>query len=889
MKTLRYVIMLMLSVLYTFNCRATHNRAGEIVYEHISGYTYKITLYTYTYTLSAANESRDTLRVNWGDGTSSLVYRQSVDKLPNDYDKNTYEGTHTFPGEGIYEMYMTDPNRNDGVDNIPNSVDVLFSIKTTLMINSRVVNDNNTPVLLNPPYDRAAVNRLFIHNPAAYDPDGDSISYRLATCLGLNGEPITNYSLPPTTNQAVYVDPITGDLVWNAPPKVGTYNVAMEIEEWRQGIKIGSVIRDIQIDVDNPDKALPIFDPIPDICITAGEEVEFIVHAYDPDEDSITLAAVSGVIPSHDNPIVVDNPASFTLDSTKGGDAWGTFKWQTACNHIRKQPYWLIFKAEGTRLDTTYYESGGFTVSSSKLVAYLNVSIRVVSPPPINPSTQGGYDTIAVLWQPGNCKEKAAGYYVYRKEAPPYDFTPEHCELGVPAYTGYQLIGKTEGRNNTVYFDTYIKPGFQYCYMMTAYFPDGGESYASEKICDSTLIGAPLITMISVETSDQSNGTIAVEWHKPRDLASELLTAPLRYVIRRAEGFEGTNYTGGPFYNDFEDTTLIDNDLNTQDTSFHYEVALESQLSGSWLPVEEAEHSSSVFLTANYGTNKMYLSTEENVRWINTKYDVYRQNKQTLDFEQTGSYPFGEIYVDTGLTNNEEYCYYVISEGYYTIKGVKYPIVNKSQIACNTVKDTVPPCQPPLLIESHCTEFYNSLSWSVPEGECGIDILDYKIYYKPVKSQEWQYLATSDGDAPLTYEHYPMESMAGCYAVTAIDSFGNESPISIEYCIDDCIYYELPNVFTPNGDGKHDLFRPGDYRFVEKVELKIYNRWGQLVFETENPDINWDGRYMGNGQKVPDGVYHYVCDVYEHRLTGIEPRNIVGFVHVLGSSKLGTP
>ena len=97
---------------------------------------------------------------------------------------------------------------------------------------------DNTPVLLNPPYDKAALGYVFIHNPAAFDPDGDSLSYQLTTCTRDDGKPIENYTLPPATH-FIRVDSISGDLIWDTPADTGIYNVAMEIQEWRNGKKIG--------------------------------------------------------------------------------------------------------------------------------------------------------------------------------------------------------------------------------------------------------------------------------------------------------------------------------------------------------------------------------------------------------------------------------------------------------------------------------------------------------------------------------------------------------------------------------------------------------------------------------------------------------------------------
>lgn len=64
----------------------------------------------------------------------------------------------------------------------------------------------------------------------------------------------------------------------------------------------------------------------------------------------------------------------------------------------------------------------------------------------------------------------------------------------------------------------------------------------------------------------------------------------------------------------------------------------------------------------------------------------------------------------------------------------------------------------------------------------------------------------------------------------------------------------LPNAFTPNNDLENDvLYVRG--KFVEEVDLKIYNRWGELVFETTDQNVGWDGTYKGN--KVDPAVFVY--------------------------------
>ena len=80
------------------------------------------------------------------------------------------------------------------------------------------------------------------------------------------------------------------------------------------------------------------------------------------------------------------------------------------------------------------------------------------------------------------------------------------------------------------------------------------------------------------------------------------------------------------------------------------------------------------------------------------------------------------------------------------------------------------------------------------------------------------------------------------------------------YVANDC-YMDIPNVFTPNGDGTNDFFYPRQYltRGLTSFKLDIYNRWGQNIFETTSVDgRGWDGNF--NNTPQPEGVYIYNID-----------------------------
>lgn len=69
----------------------------------------------------------------------------------------------------------------------------------------------------------------------------------------------------------------------------------------------------------------------------------------------------------------------------------------------------------------------------------------------------------------------------------------------------------------------------------------------------------------------------------------------------------------------------------------------------------------------------------------------------------------------------------------------------------------------------------------------------------------------------------------------------------------------IPNAFSPNGDGRNDLFEILNFDNQTLIEFKVFNRWGTVVFKTENPKKGWDGTYKNILQPV--GTYGYVIRI----------------------------
>ncbi|HLG35952.1 MAG TPA: gliding motility-associated C-terminal domain-containing protein [Bacteroidia bacterium] len=108
--------------------------------------------------------------------------------------------------------------------------------------------------------------------------------------------------------------------------------------------------------------------------------------------------------------------------------------------------------------------------------------------------------------------------------------------------------------------------------------------------------------------------------------------------------------------------------------------------------------------------------------------------------------------------------------------------------------------------------------------------------------------------------------------------------------------YNLPNVFTPDNSGANDLFQACSeewttveqqvkcppYKNIKDVVMKIFNRWGELVFETTDRNINWNGKKNNSGTDCPDGVYYYTCLAnYIFPVNGEPSKDIHGFITLI--------
>ena len=126
----------------------------------------------------------------------------------------------------------------------------------------------------------------------------------------------------------------------------------------------------------------------------------------------------------------------------------------------------------------------------------------------------------------------------------------------------------------------------------------------------------------------------------------------------------------------------------------------------------------------------------------------------------------------------------------------------------------------------------------------------------------------------------------GIYPVTltVIDTNGCQSAVTREVEIFDFFNVFIPNSFTPNNDGFNDIWAVyGSDIDPDRFEMTVFNRWGQLVFETTDPEAGWIGQ--SDDEMLPeqwyfaqDGVFAYRVVLYSESTN--EKREIKGFINL---------
>ena len=146
------------------------------------------------------------------------------------------------------------------------------------------------------------------------------------------------------------------------------------------------------------------------------------------------------------------------------------------------------------------------------------------------------------------------------------------------------------------------------------------------------------------------------------------------------------------------------------------------------------------------------------------------------------------------------------------------------------------------------------IAYQMQEVSCS-DQVDGVIYATATGGTGAYSYAWSNGttDNPAT------NLAGGTYTLIVSDAVGCSKQIEITMQVNPQECIEIPNAFTPNGDGKNDLWQIKNIELYPNCNMKIFNRWGNLLFESNGYPEFWNGRY--NGNKLPSETYYYILNL----------------------------
>lgn len=840
-----------------------------------------------------------------------------------------YEFDYTYKFEGNFTISYIEGNRNGGIINLGggNSLSYPFYVETQLTASYSLI--NSSPELTIPPLDGACLNARFVHIPGAFDVDGDSLSFRIVPPKqGINQDiaeylPLDDPSISSTNElkngpAEFHINATTGLLTWDAPEFLGEYTVAFLIEEWRKNedgdyFLLGYVTRDMQIIVQDCSDERPTLSALEEVCVEAGTVLEEIITGRDPNEDLVLMEAFGGPFEVDNSPAEYINlPDSSTNTVFRNQPADNLFRWRTNFSHVRDQPYNIVFKVSDVQFDP----------SEPSLIDFESWQVKIMAPAPKNLNTEiESLNSIHLSWQAYGGADYGATISIYRKIGST-DIPFDACTGGIPGGAGYEKLIELPGSTTSYLDNSDILPGVQYCYRLVANFPSprGGTSYASDESCSYIPPEGPAITNVSVALTDNNNGLMDLKWTTPLALNTTEHPEPYTYQILRSENPDQP-LNEWTFVDQTTDTSYQDRALNTSEKDYYY---LLITTDNNGINADTSISASNVRTNGVSAISRINLNWEADVPWSNNTsafpYHYIYRNRTDANASDVNNFALidsvdvtvsGFNFTDNGefgnyqLRSDRDYCYYVITTGSYGIPEIISPLFNSSQIFCATPLPEPPPPAPEIIVEgdSYTLRLYgdnvtmasnpicesnfsgcsiglytNRIEWTVDDPNNSVK--GFNVYYSNTgEANDYELIGST---TEMEFSHDNLEEIKGCYKVKSYDISNQESNYSQTLCFDNCPYYELPNTFTPNGDGKNDTFQAFSTvgrcsRFVKSVTFSVYDRWGgnelyrfnSLNDLENNVLIDWPGTDK-NGVNLPSGVYYYKATI---RFDQINPDN----------------
>ncbi len=991
---------------------ASHAAGGEITYEWLGGSRYRFYLKFYRDCVGQAIEPTQSLcYYNACNNVDGYVIMQLLNVLPDGrpngleispgcpgnptnctdpssifpgYREWWYMAEYTLPSQCDYWTFHVSIVDRNASTNLTSGLARLY-IEATL--NNRDAPDNSSPYFTVVPVPYICVNSPYTFNNGIVEPDGDSLTFEMiaprTALIGCRGYYTANnisfqtglsLTEPLPTGGTFNFNTTTGEMSFR-PVIQGANTVSVRVNEYRNGVKIGSVMRDVQIQVlscNSPGISLiPVAGSVSGGRLNggvveggAGQPLQF---CYNVVSDSPGRKLV--VRDNHQSVI----PGSVITYSGQGGNpVQGCFSWSsplcndtglyilsvtvqdTTCdppgvvtsrtftlpvyisgNALSDREY-VICRGAQIQLHTTAGAPGSWTVlpDGSPLSS---LSCTSCSNPVARPDTTTTYEVVA---QSGGCMQTERITVRIDEEQYQLNITPEtphvQCKMdsllldinvsGPPPLINLSCgaAGATPSTpqdsvtvmlSNTPFYRTAnpVSTPFNGNYYTTSRHQyliraadmkasgmfsgtlrsiafnisstDGGALYENMSIAmactDKTELDrnagfvttttpvytAPGPVAISSGAYVYFNFSVPYEWDGMQNLVVDICysnpasVSPVYTGYYQHSGYVSTLYSNASSGNLCGNTPSggIYTSYELPQMRFSYHTAPAADYSCIW--------GGSNFIPAATVRNPAVYVQEDTRIWVQTYTRQGCLISDTLDILVADSF-YVHPEEATVCYGDTVHLHAVNSKSTQWYEDAFAPAGTLSCSSCNTTvaapdRDVVYTAV--VSNEVGCTDtFYIPVSVT-QAADVRILTPDTVIQYgqqirlQATGAESYAWTPSGDLDDPASPSPFVRPSASGYYVVTGVlNSCVSYDSVFVE--VDMRGRFFVPTAFSPNGDGKNDVFRIANLEFQELLGFSVFNRFGERIYHAQNNDNRgWDGMYKGTPQPV--GTYFYLISI----------------------------
>ncbi len=434
--SLKYWIVLLLFLLAFLPGKksfATHASGSDLTYTWVSGNTFRVTVSFYRDCAGVA--APNTISLDARSVSCNRNQSYTLTRIPGTGQEITYpcptantrctSGSSIYPGyqRYVFEANITLPQqctdwvlsyyvccRNCAITTLDNPCNENMYVEATL--NNVVAPTNSSPRFTNIPVAFLCLNQSFTYNHGVVDANGDSLVYSLITPKNYNTgnntvgavtfNPGYSANNPLTSSPAVNINTVNGDITMFPTVNNEVGVAAILIREYRNGVLIGSVIRDMQFLTKscNPN-LLPTASGMNNTTnfaavVCPGDTLTFTVHSADPNLGDTLNMNWNDVVPG----------ATFTL--TGGLNPVGTFTWIPTLANARSQPYSFIVTVRDNACPTNGSQTFSYSIIVPRVTATIssptfngyNIACFGTNTGSATVTPSGGFTPYTYLWSP---------------------------------------------------------------------------------------------------------------------------------------------------------------------------------------------------------------------------------------------------------------------------------------------------------------------------------------------------------------------------------------------------------------------------------------------------------------------------------------------------------